>query len=80
MDDKDVKKSPSQYLRWRVTPEKRRELASIKSQGYWRDKDDVAFIDYLVRLGEIVYLRSILPVEAGDVKDPLGELPSRIAK
>lgn len=70
MDDKDVKKSPSPYLRWRVTPETRRELASIKSQGYWRDKDDVEFVDYLVQLGKIVYLRSILPVEAGDVKDP----------
>jgi len=80
MDDKDVKKSPSPYMRWRVAPDARRELMSIKSQGYWKDKPDVEFIDYLVQLGKNQYIRSILPVEAGDTEKPLGESRSRIAK
>ena len=53
-------KPSSHYLRWRVTQEERSELVSIKMQGYWRNKDDVEFVDYLVQLGKRIYINQLL--------------------
>ncbi|MEN6296856.1 MAG: hypothetical protein ABFC92_02770 [Rectinema sp.] len=44
--------TPPKYLRWRVDKDELAELSSLKVQGYWRRKDMVEFVDYLMQLGD----------------------------
>ena len=60
------KKKKTDYMHWRVSEKARSDFDNLKVQGYWWDKDDVEFADYLIKLGMKLYAREVLPVEAGD--------------